>query len=142
VVVARSVGGAVVSTVSKGTSATNKPRVGRFRITHGSARCAAGQIPIPPEDPMSNRCLLVSRLVPPPSGCTHTVRSTAPGLGPRGEPPLRCPAVMVATAATCPHQDTCLGQRSATIRNLEATCPRVGTPLGEDANDRPRFFNS
>jgi len=49
---------------------------------------------------------------------------------------------MVATAATCPHPDTCHGRRSATTRNLEATCPRAGIPFGEEVNERPRFFDS
>jgi len=131
-----------VSTVSSGTSATNKPRMGRLRITHGRAPCPAGQIPIPRCGPPSDRFILVSRRVPPPPGSVQTIPATWPCLEIRGGPPSRGTAVMVATAATCPHPDTCHGQKSATTRNLEATCPRAGIPLGEEVNDRPILFDS
>jgi len=45
VVLVRSVGGAVTSTVPVGMSATIKPRAGRLRITHESAPCSSNRIP-------------------------------------------------------------------------------------------------
>ena len=50
VVVVRSVGGVVASTVPVGLSATNKPHAGRLRTTHESAPCSFEPDPhaIPP----------------------------------------------------------------------------------------------
>jgi len=132
-----------VSTVSPSTSATNKPRAGRLRIT-------SGRVPRVPRT--KSRAHLVIRREASPCGSAITSRPhdgrvpgavrVGPTTQPRGGPPPRRATVMITTTATYSHPDTWPGWRVATTRKLDATCPHAGIPLGEEVDDRPRLLDA
>jgi len=132
-----------VSTVLQGTSATNKPRVGRWRIIPGRA-------PLVPRT--ESRSHLVIRRPAGPCGSAITSRRHYGHVHDAG---TIWPDYTAAGRATIPPRDSDDHHHGHLLppghvsrlkvchdSNLKATCPGAGVPLGEEVNDRPRFLDS